>query len=407
MDPQQAQQARTIGRRVKQVREARGKSLVVIAGLAGMSKSKLDRIELGESALDKLSDIVALADALEIAPGDLVRLPLPAPAIGHTDATIEAVGQTLDEIEDGEPNGLVLPVAVLHKQVLRLQNLRRTGRFAEVATDLPGLIRNLHTTLNTGVDHAEVLDLAVHLHVHVTVYWLMHAGAHTHLLRRVAYMAQRLARERDEVTTLAMTGFAVADVLLAGGALQRSRAKLDSIALPPTAVATAGLVAFTMMLHAATAVLDSRAGDAAAPMDLATELAERFGTTGEVDSYGFMYGPALAGTTRMWLALEADDPDQAVSVARGVDPGQHPFPAQQASYWMYFGRALSKLPSRGDDAVRALRTAERIFPTRVLRHQGVREVLGELLAGRSVRTMGLELRGMAYRAGVLTQQTPA
>lgn len=75
-----AEEARTIDRRVRQVRYARDKSLRVIAGLAGMSKSQLDRIERGEVALDKLSEIVALANALQIAPSDLMSIcPVPAP----------------------------------------------------------------------------------------------------------------------------------------------------------------------------------------------------------------------------------------------------------------------------------------------------------------------------------------
>jgi Helix-turn-helix domain len=47
--------ARTIGPRLRQIRKSRDKSLVVIAGLAGMSKSKLDRVERGEVALNRLS----------------------------------------------------------------------------------------------------------------------------------------------------------------------------------------------------------------------------------------------------------------------------------------------------------------------------------------------------------------
>jgi len=86
-----AEDARTIGRRLRQIRKSRGKSLVVIAGLAGMSKSQLDRIERGEVALDKISEIVALATALQIAPSDLTRLPVPAPANGHTDSTTDEV----------------------------------------------------------------------------------------------------------------------------------------------------------------------------------------------------------------------------------------------------------------------------------------------------------------------------
>ena len=83
--------ARTIGRRLRQIRNYRRKSLRVIAGLAGMSKSKLSQIERGEIALDSRSDIVALANALQISPSELLRLPVPAPGNGHTDSAIEAV----------------------------------------------------------------------------------------------------------------------------------------------------------------------------------------------------------------------------------------------------------------------------------------------------------------------------
>jgi len=403
-----AEEVSTIGRRLVQIRKARRKSLVVVAGLAGMSKSKLDRIERGEVALDKLSDIVALAGALEVAPGDLVRLPVPAPANGPTDSTIRALRRALNAIEGEEPNGLVLPVAVLREQVARIHTQLRACQFAEVATELPGLIRNLHTTLATGTDHGELLDLAVYLHVQVTRMWLIRAGASTDLKHRTVFLARRLARERDEVTTLAMAGLNVAESLLYSGDFDESRAILDSITLPPTTPETAGLVAYLTVIHAKAAVLRGRPGDAAAPMDAAAELAERFGTTGRPDSRGFLFSPTSAAINGMGFALEQDDLDQAVRITRQADPRQAPFPVNQTYWWITYGQVLSKLPGRQDDAVRALRTAERIFPTAVLRNQSVREVLGEMLTRRSVRgAMGVKLRGMAYRAGLLSRETPS
>src|SRR5262245_36788650 len=144
-----ADDARTIGWRLQRIRHARDRPLRVIAGLAGMSTSTLHRIEHGERAVT-LSELVALARALEVAPSELTKLPVPAPANGHTDSTTEAVRQALDAIEIGRPDGVVLPVPVLRDQVTRIHAHRRACRFADVATDLPKLIRNLHTTLNTG-----------------------------------------------------------------------------------------------------------------------------------------------------------------------------------------------------------------------------------------------------------------
>lgn len=65
MDP-----TRAIGLRIRRIREARDKSLRIISGLAGMSSSTLHRIEHGQRE-QTLSEIVALANALEIAPAKL------------------------------------------------------------------------------------------------------------------------------------------------------------------------------------------------------------------------------------------------------------------------------------------------------------------------------------------------
>ncbi|MGH3854123.1 MAG: helix-turn-helix domain-containing protein [Pseudonocardiaceae bacterium] len=161
------EETRTIGWALWRVRDNRGKSLRLVAGLAGMSKDTLSRIERGELS-PTLNQIHALADALQISASELTRLPVPAPSNGHTDSTATAVQVALDGIESGEPRGVVLPVAALRDQVRDLHRQRRACRFAEVATELPGLTRNLHTTLDTGTDHGEPLELAVYLHVHVT-----------------------------------------------------------------------------------------------------------------------------------------------------------------------------------------------------------------------------------------------
>ena len=271
-----------------------------------------------------------------------------------------------------------------------------------MATDLPGLIRNLHTTLATGTDHAELLELAVYLHVHIIRVWLVHGAAPTDLVRRTVFLARRLAQQRDEVTTLAVAEFAVADVLLAGGALELGRAELDSLTLPLTTTTTAGLVGLVTACHAMAAVLDRRYGDMTAPMDAAAEVAEQFGATNEADSLGFLFGPVNAGCFRMWLALEAGEPDQVVSIGQEIDPERHPFQSNRAVYWVHLGRALAQLRGRQDDAVRALRTAEDLHPTLVRRHPMARDAIATLLPGARRDTIGTELRRMAHRAGLPT-----
>ncbi len=395
-----AEEARTIGWALWHVRDDRGKSLKVIAELAGMSKSHLSRIERGERS-PTLNEILALADALQISVSELTRLPVPAPANGHTDSTTEAIGFALDGIEAEQPGGLVVPVSVLRDRVARFLQQKRTCRLPEVATGLPGLIRDLHTTLGTGSDHGELLDLAVYLHVHVTRQWLVHAAAPVHLLRRVVFLARRLAQERDEITTLGVAGFGVAETLLAGGAVKLAKTELDSLTLPPTTADTAGLVGLVTTTHAAAATFSGRPGDAAAAMDAAANLADRFGELGEADPLGFEFGPTNVGFRRVRLALEAGEPDRAVSIAEGLHPEHNPFPTNRTYHWVGYGRALARLRGRHDDAVRALHRAETLYPLRVQRDPFVRDTLAVLLRhSRRGSTADQELRGMARRAGL-------
>ena len=82
------------------------------------------------------------------------------------------------------------------------------------------------------------------------------------------------------------------------------------------------------------------------------------------------------------------------AVTEAVNPRGHSNPSRQAAYWVYYGRALARLPRRHDDAARALRTAERMLPHRVQRDPFAREVLGELVARSNRDAVGRELRGM-------------
>ncbi|MBV9139691.1 MAG: helix-turn-helix transcriptional regulator [Pseudonocardiales bacterium] len=169
--------AQTIGLAIWRVRDDRGKSLRVVAELAGMSKDTLQRIETGERS-PTLAEIVALADALQIAPSELTKLPVPAPANGPTDSAIKRVRSAMRAVSHGRPGGQVLPVEVLRARVMATVDMHyRCGREREVGAALPDLIADLHTSIAAGRDVAELLELAVLLHVEVTTGWLRVAGA--------------------------------------------------------------------------------------------------------------------------------------------------------------------------------------------------------------------------------------
>ncbi|HEU0128833.1 MAG TPA: helix-turn-helix domain-containing protein, partial [Pseudonocardiaceae bacterium] len=213
-----AHEARTVGALLRKIRFDRDLSLEVVAGRAGISAGFLSRVERGEAALERLSHWRGIADALGIALSEILRLPVPAPGNGHTDSSVVAVRGALDEVILGSPRGDVLPTETLRARVAAIHGDNRACRFPEVASALPGLIRDLHTTLAVGRDGDVLLPLAVFLHVQVTRLWLRYAAAPIDLRRHVVFLARGLARESNAITTLGVAAYGVADTLIADGA---------------------------------------------------------------------------------------------------------------------------------------------------------------------------------------------
>lgn len=391
-----AEEMRTIGWRVRQIRDARQKPLRVVAGLAGMSKATLSRIERGERPLDSRSETVALANALGVAPSELTKLPEPTAGNGEGEA-VKGVRRALIAVSRDEPAGQVVPVDVLRTRTSVLVAAQRRCEHEQVGQELPGLIRDLHSSMAAGRDVGELLPVATLLHVQGSHAFLADMGAPVDLRWQAATLARRTARERGTADCLGLAAFGAGNGLLAAGEFDEAQAELDSVSVPtnsPESMQLAGMIAMSHSLVAASA---RRPGDVDAPLDYAAELAQR---TGQGNAYWLAFGPTNVGVWRASAALEARDFARAVSIAETLQPERLPTATKQATYWANYGRALARIRGRRDDAVRALRKAELISSARVQRHPFVRDVLAELLAHSRRDAIGRELRGMAYRAGL-------
>lgn len=190
MNAGDAEEARTVGIRLWRLRDDRRKSLRVVAELAGMSTTMLWRIERGKRALTSQAEVVALAAALQIAPEELTRLPVPKPANGETDSSVAEVDRALLAVGHGLSGGQVLPVEVLRSRVsAAVQALCRCETERVVGAALPGLIRDLHTSIAAGREAAELLPLAAWLHTQATASWLRLAGASADLCGQAVMLA--------------------------------------------------------------------------------------------------------------------------------------------------------------------------------------------------------------------------
>ncbi|MEU5852506.1 helix-turn-helix domain-containing protein [Saccharopolyspora shandongensis] len=389
--------AEALGQTLREIRKARGKSLTVIAGLAGISPSYLSRLESGDRALDRRSLIVALANALEVAPSEITRTAVTTAGEYEEDRSLNDVRLALLSASIGEPRGEVHPAAALSARVTEVLTAQRDCEYGLVGAALPGLIADLHTTLTAGRDEHQLLRLLVLTHVQGTQAWLGDIGASLDLAWQASTLAQRAAQRLDEPLFAAVSSFGTAFGLLAAGGFDlaaRTLAADDPGTATPEDMQVSGMLALTSSLVSAA---HGNHADRVAALEHAGDLAER---TGEGNAMWFGFGPSNVGVWRMSVALEAGEPAEAAKIAEAVDPEALPSPTRKSAYWREYGRALAHLPKQREAAVMMLRRAEQISPARIHRHPFMRSILAELLAKAKRDAVGRELRGMAYRAGL-------
>lgn len=385
-----------MGRALRQIRHARGKSLAVVAGLAGISTSYLSRLESGERALDRRSLIIVLANALEVAPSEITRNAVGVSGDLEEDRSLGDVRLSLLLASIGEPGGEVVSVDVLRTRAKDVLEAQRRCEYALVGAQLPGLVRDLHTSLMAGRDERELLKLSVLTHVQGTQAWLSDIGAGSDLAWQASELARQAAERLDKPLFNAVSAFGTGFGLIAAGGFEPAR-RLLTAADPGTATSEA--IQITGMLTVTNALVSAAQGDTAArhaALEQADELAAR---TGDANAMWLGFGPSNVGIWRMSVALESGEHQEAAAIAETVNP-RALSQTRQAAYYREYGRALARIPRRQTEAVLMLRRAEKISPARIHRHPFMRAVLAELLARAKKDAVGRELRGMAYRSGL-------
>lgn len=385
-----------IGQTLRQIRHARGKSLAVVAGLAGISTSYLSRLESGERALDRRSLVVSLANALEVAPSEITHTLITASELKE-DRSLNDVRLALLSVSMGERRGDVQPSDLLASRVTEVLEAQRQCDYVLVGAQLPALIHDLHSTLDAGRDVRDVLRLLVLTHVQGTQAWLADIGASLDLAWQATTLAKSAAERLDEPLYRAVSAFGTAFGLLGAGGFDMAERTL--LAADP-GTDTSGAEQVSGMLTLTSSLISAAQQDhtnRVAALEHAAELAEH---TGEGNAMWFGFGPSNVGVWRMSVALEAGEHAEAARIATTVDPEALPSPTRQSAYWREYGRALARMPKQRDNAVLMLRRAELISPARIHRHPFMRSVLSELLVKAKRDAVGRELRGMAYRAGL-------
>lgn len=197
----------------------------------GISPSYLSRLESGERALDRRLLIIALAEALDVAPDEITGSKLALPREAANDRALTDVRHALLAVELNEPRGEVQPLPQLQTRVQSLLAAQNNAESVAVGTALPNLIRDLHASAAARHQKPEVLRLLTLTHMQGTQAWLAAIGAPIDLSWQAATLARNIAERLDEPIALGVASYGTALGLLAAGAFQLADRTLSAVEL--------------------------------------------------------------------------------------------------------------------------------------------------------------------------------
>jgi transcriptional regulator with XRE-family HTH domain len=399
VDPGAAHPAK-VGANLRRLRLWRGKDQATVAGLAGRSQSWVSKIEAGKLALDKRSDIEALANALHVHPSDLTGQDF-QPAASPTpevDALIPAIRVAL---VDGAPDAPPRPLPELALEVRRASAaLWRDGDLITLAQSLPDLYGALRIVAADGSeDERRQAGKLLAVLASLSFPMLKNLG-YTDLALVASNLCAEAARKLDDPLWTAYAGFRRSHALIPSGAPVRayeiSRQAADRLQpqVPGTAARLYG------MLHLTAALWASRVPDRATALDHLAEAERIACDLTDDDFFDIWFGPTQLAVHRIGIMANLGDGGLTPQLAAQVDTATISSNVHRAFFWADVGRGLAQVRGREGDAVRMLRRSEDLAPQRIRSLNLIQRMVGELI-GRPMKAADeRELRGLAFRVGI-------
>jgi transcriptional regulator with XRE-family HTH domain len=402
-----ADSAQLVGEQIAYHRKRLGLSQVELASLIGRSDSWVSQVERGVRAVDRLSVLQKVADALGVAVSDLrdgepsaqdsderpaafesLRLTL----TGHPATTTVLGGGSTAVANDELPR-----LAEAHSRVWPLVHESRYNELAPVVADLIPWLEQFARGAPTAEQRQTARELLTDTYQAVAAMLakIGEGDAAWVAADRATFAAEALGSP----LAIAASLFRMAHVFLALGQLSQVQAigsaVLDGLqhqAETPEVLSLRG--AFCLVLAIA-AARDNDRTQAHAYLGQAREIAARIGA--DRNDFDTEFGPTNAALHSVAVAVELGDAGQALELAREINP-EHLSPERQARYSLDLAYAHAMRRQTGE-ALHYLELAERLTPEQIRSHSVARSVARDLLqlSGPRVRP---ELRELAERFGV-------
>lgn len=394
--------AEPFGSRVARARRRRGLSQAELARSLNRSVAWLSQVERGVRHIDRMSVLESLAEALDVPLAELA-----------SEAPVVAAQSTVDEAADrlklvllatglaaGTPGR---PAASNMAQLARTLEEAWQRVHAGDFTDLPPSLEHLITALDSACRHGDLEERPWHLLA--SAYQAMAAAFAKAGASDAAWIASdraiQAAASSGDAVEVGASAFRLAVVFT--GAKQYTyvehAARMAAEALQPHV--NEGREAARSVWGALTlqrAVAASRANDAECAYALladARAAAEILGH-GRNDRHT-EFGPLNVAVHEVAIAVELGDAGRALRVAESIDTDA--LSAERRSQ-LLIDIARAQMQRRdGEQALRALLSAEQLAPDLLRRHHNARRIVSDLLALAEHPSM--DLKGLARRSGLL------
>ncbi|WP_158853845.1 helix-turn-helix domain-containing protein [Saccharothrix deserti] len=403
----------TVGERIAYYRKRQGMTQEVLCGLVGGRTTEwLRQIENGKREVDKLSTIVAVAEALRIPPSAL--LPGPFRATARRKDSLGTAPNIVPEIEAAmlRYNGISPLIGVPDRMPVSLEHLRvrverafthsQTERWSEMAPLVPDMIADawhlVHAAENE--DQKREASKLQALVYRVTSGMLDRLGE-PHLPWVAAERSMHAAQESDDRLLIAGGAWRLAVVLRHAGRLTESTDAPVSAAdalRPHLSTPQAYSMYGSLMLKGAVGA--ATLGDHRAARDYLNEASRAAEEIGDRNDFWLAFGPTNIAIHRVWLALELGDPGQAISESDRVQYDNLPpeLSERRTSHlitvaWAHY------LRRRDREALDALNLARMAAPEQLLFTGRVHSMLRGMLK-RERRSVKGDLRRLADFVGV-------
>jgi transcriptional regulator with XRE-family HTH domain len=405
----EAEEARTIGARIRMIRRRRGLSQEVMAGLAGISKQYLSMLERGERGFNRRGLIEDLAGVLGCSVVDLTGQPCVKLDWGTADvvASLDDIrlalnDYCLDERPVASPR--LLEALVSKTDVASVH--RDQARYTRAGQGLSGVLLELQSHIHAGTSTDRQTALAALVDA-----WMIAAA----VAKNFGYLDLSLAatqRGYDYAelhggpSVLSFAHWYVALGRTRAGARNRAAAMLaqaiddfsPTVQLSASDTTVAQMVGLIHLTSAQTAARSQSSDDAHRHLDEADQIAQRLGERNALRRH---FGPTNVAAWRLAVGIELNEGARAYADATSLPINVQALGSSERTSALHldFSRALAQEGSQHDwDAIRHLDTADRIAP-QLIRPDPMARELFTMLDRRSPRRVW-ELDSLRNRFGI-------